>query len=196
MPDGDIYELTVDCTYGGQDIANVHHFVQVGTDGSGSARESLATVWSDEFKPSFLAVVVDVLNVVQLRIRKLFPTQTQQHVQAIGETGDYVETGLPPQQCAILRQHGTRSGRKGTGHMKISGVPITEVDTGRVTAAYATKLNTLGTAHATSHTDAGTGFVFRSCVLGTTDDVAREIQKAGGTSRIKTCYSRTIGVGS
>lgn len=196
MADGDIYELTVDQTYGGQDISNVHHFVQIGTDGTGGARQALADIWENEFKVAFLALVVDVLNVVQLRVRKLFPTQTQQYIQAIGETGTYVQTGLPPQQCAILRQHGTRSGSKGTGHMKISGVPITEVESGRVTAAYATQMNTLGTVYANAQTDAPSGFVFHSCVLGVSDDVAREIQKAGGTSRIKTVYSRTIGVGT
>lgn len=195
MPDGDIYELTVDQTFSLQNISNVHHFVQIGTDGSGNAREALGDVWETEFKAAFLALVVADLTVVQLRIRRILPTQTQQFITPIIEDGDVAFNGLPPQQCAILRQLGTRSGRKGTGHMKISGVPVTSVENGRITAAYATDMNTLGDVYAETHTDAGTGFTFRAIVLGTSDNVAREIQKAGSTSRIKTVYSRTIGVG-
>ncbi len=196
MASGDIYELTVDQTYGGQDIVNVHHFVQIGDDGSGDARDALTKMWDDDFKTPFLAVVVDVLNVVQVKARRLFPTQTQQFFLAVGETGTQVQTGLPPQQCAILAQVGTRFGNRGRGYMKISGVPITEVDSGRITAAYATLLNTLGTEHSTNHTASPSGYVFHGAVLSSVDDVARQIQKAGGTSRIKTVYSRSIGVGS
>lgn len=195
MPDGDIYELTVDQIYGSQAIANVHHFVQKGDDGSGDGREALGIIWSDEYQVAFLACVSIELEVLQLRIRQLLPTQTQQFIQSIATPGTISQDGLPPQQCAILRQYGTRAGRKGTGHQKISGVPVGSVDTGRVTAAYSTLMNTLGDADESTHTESASGYQFRGCVLGTSDNVAREIQKAGGTSRIRTVYSRTPGVG-
>lgn len=198
MPDGDIFELNVDHTYNGQNLTNVLHFEQDGTDGSGSNLEALELVWFDNFRVPHKALLVDSVNIVQLRARRLFPTQTQQRLLAINESGDVAEIGLPPQQCAILSQKGERGGpkgRRGAGHMKISGVPITEVDTGRVSAAYATLMNTLGLVFMAKLTNPISGFTFDSVTLSTVDDVARVIEQSFSTSRIRTVYSRSIGVG-
>ena len=198
MPDGDIFELNVDQVYNGQNLTNVLHFVQAGTDGSGSVLEALELVWFDEFRALHLAILVDTVEIVQLRARQLFPTQTQQRLLPIGEFGAFAETGLPPQQCAILSQKGERGGpkgRRGAGHMKVSGVPVTVVDTGRVTAAYGTLMNLLGVAFITQFTNAISGFTFDSVTLSMVDDVPRKIEQSFGTSRIRTVYSRSIGVG-
>lgn len=199
MADNDIYECNVDQTLNGHTIVNVLHFQQDGTDGTGSAREALADIWEANFKAPHKALMVTGVLIVQLRIRKLLPTQTQAFFRAIGENGDTLATGLPPQQCAILGQSGERGGpggRRGAGHMKISGVPDSASANGRVNVAYADLMNTLGLVFAAKLTDVPSGYTFDSVILSAVDGVARQIINSGSSSRIRTCYSRTIGVGS
>lgn len=195
MPDGDVYELNVDQTYTGQNITNVHHFQQVGTDGGGAPLVGLTEIWKDNFQAAFDALVVTGVLTVQLRARQLTPVQTQTFIAAIGNNGDILDKGLPPQQCAILHQQGERRGRKGTGHMKISGVPIANVDAGRINVAYATLMNTLGEEFKHVHSDVATGYSFEAVVFSQIDSVASDILAIGAGSRIRTVYSRSIGVG-
>ena len=198
MADGDIYEVNVDQTYAGQNLTNVLHFEQDGTDGTGTARDALEDIWTDNFKVPHLALLVDSLVITQLRIRKLFPTQTQQQILSVAAAGTVVAIGLPPQQCAILGQKavkGGAKGRRGAGHMKISGVPVAATSNGRVDVAYAGEMNTLGLVFIAKLTDIPTGYTFDSVVLSAIDDVPRVIEQSGSTSRIRTVYSRTIGVG-
>lgn len=198
MADNDIYELNVDMTYSGQNLVNVYHFQQDGTDGTGTGRAALAAIWVANFKAPHVALLVSAVNTVQLRIRQLFPFQTQQLIFPIGALGDTIDNGLAPQQCAILNQKGERGGpkgRRGAGHMKISGVPASASAAGRVNDAYAELMNTLGTVFSSKLTDAGSGYTFDSVILSGVDDVPREILSSGSTSRIRTVYSRSIGVG-
>jgi len=198
MADLDVYECNVDQTYNGQNMTNVLHFVQEGTDGTGGARQAIAAIWDDNFAAPHRAVCVAAVTFVQLRIRRLFPTQTQQFISPVGLVGDVLNDGLPPQQCAILSQKGVRggpTGRRGSGHMKISGVPLTVTDAGRINVNYANDLNTLGLVFVASLTDAPSGYTFSSATLSNVDNVARQITVSGSTSRIRTVYSRSIGVG-
>lgn len=198
MPSGDIFECNVDHTYAGQNLTNVLHFLQVGDDGTGSALVAISGIWVTNFKNPHVALLVDSVNIVQLRIRKVQPTQTQQLIFPIGQVGDVVQNGLPPQQCAILEQKGQRGGakgRRGAGHMKISGVPVTVVDTGRINENYAGDMNTLGDVFQEQLIDGPSGYKFDSIVLSQLDGFARVILFSGPTSRIRTVYSRSIGVG-
>lgn len=79
--------------------------------------------------------------------------------------------------------------------MKISGVPITAQDTGRINTAYADLMNTLGLVFAAKLSDPASGYTFDSVILSALDDVPRVIEQSGSTSRIRTVYSRSIGVG-
>lgn len=198
MPDGDIYECNVDQTYNGQNLTNVLHFTQVGTDGTGGARQGLSEVWQNEFQQAHLDLLVEEVVIVQLRIRKLLPTQTQQLIVPIGDPGAVLTDGLPPQQCAILQQKAERGGpkgRRGAGHMKISGVPIGNTDAGRINLNYANDMNVLGLIFAATHTDAPSGYTFEPSILSMVDNIARPIINSGSSSRIRTVYSRSIGVG-
>jgi len=49
MPAGDIYELSVDAQYNGQNVTNVMHMVQIGADGSGDARVAVNAIWVGVF---------------------------------------------------------------------------------------------------------------------------------------------------
>lgn len=194
MAAGDVYELTIDMGWGGQAISNVHHFVQVGGDGSGDGRIGLAAMWTAVFETPFLGLLVDEVEVLQSRSRRLLPTQTQSILTGIGAPGLVSEFGIPPNQCAILREYGVLDGRKGVGHIKLPGVAVIFVLNGHVNGAYVALAELFGDLLEADQTDPGSGYVFRAAVLGT-DDVARKVQKTKQMGRVKTVYSRTIGVG-
>jgi hypothetical protein len=194
MPAGDIYEMAVDQQFANQQISNIHHFIQIGVDGLGDGREGLATVWVSEFEPPYLNLISSQVDVLQTRIRRLFPTQTQQSFDSRNVPGNVVGNPLPTNQCSILREYAIPDGRKGVGHVKIPGVDNVFVNEGRVNGSYVGIAEIFGNVFEVDQTVPIQGWVFRACVLGT-DDVARQIQRTRMTSRIKQIRSRTVGVG-
>lgn len=195
MPDGDVFECSVDQTLAGQNITNVYHFIQVGSDGSGDARSALRDMWNFFYKVKFLDCVVTDVALVQARIRRISPTQTQTLTSALTGSGDIGVESLPSQSCAILRCYAIPSGRKGTGHVKLSGIANTLVAAGRISASLLAIIRLYGQVMETDHADAGSGFVFRQVVWSIVDSVAREIVQARPTGVVKTVHSRQIGVG-
>lgn len=195
MAKDDIYELTVRSIINQQNVVNVHHFKQSQDDGSGSALDALDEIWNAAFKTEFLELLVDTLQVVDISIRRIKPTQTQPTVFAVGSFGTTAIAGLPTHCCAIVRQQAQPDGRKGTGHVKIPAPPITAVESGRVNAAYATLLNTYAENFEAEQV-ATSGYRFDPSVYSQVDNVARKILKARGLARVKTCHSRQIGVGA
>ena len=195
MPAGDIFELSVDMMFDSQAIMNRYHFVQIGSDGSGDARVSCTEVWDAFFKITFQNLVSDEITIVQKRCRRVLPVQTQQLVSSDGAHGSVTGHVLPTNCVAILRLYGTPSGRKGVGFMKIPGVATAFVNEGRINSSYEGIAELFGDQFEADNTHGGTGFVFRSCILGS-DDVARQVQTARCTSRIKQLRSRTIGQGA
>lgn len=194
MAAGDIYEMSLDMTWQAQAIMNRYHFVQIGSDGTGDARTSVAQNWDTFFRPFFLALISDEITVTQSRVRRVLPVQTQQLVTAEGVAGMVAGDVLPTNCVAILRLYGVLAGRKGVGFMKIPGVATAFVNEGRINSSYEGTAEIFGAPFEVDQTHGGTGYVFRSCVLGT-DDVARQVQTARATSRIKQLRSRTIGQG-
>lgn len=195
MAAGDLYEFNVDMTYGGQNCVNVHHFVQNGPDGSGLAQVALHAMWLAVYRTPLRAIMTNEVNIVQTRIRRLQPTQTQQTITAVGSLGTHTGTALPPHAACLLRQRGTPSNRKGTGGVKIVGVPEGQVLAGVLEVAYAALVQTYGDVSESDQTDGGTGYVWRSAVYSIIDNTARLIEKSKVTPRIVTVHSRQIGVG-
>ena len=79
--------------------------------------------------------------------------------------------------------------------MKISGVPIARVDAGRIDVTYAALILTLAEEFKHVHTDVATGYTFEAAVYSQIDGLASDILAVGAASRIRTVYSRSIGVG-
>lgn len=196
MPDGDIFEINIDGTIANQNVCNVHHFVQIGSDGTGDARTALHVLWQDTFEPVFLPCLASAYDLVQSRTRRIQPTETQSLVAALAGSGSDIAEPLPTQTCAILRQYGIPAGRKGTGHVKLSPLPITEVEDGRISVAQAILMDTYGDEMIVDQTEVGSGYVFRSGVYSLVDNVLRKIQRYASIGPVKTCYSRSIGTGS
>lgn len=195
MAANDVFELSVDMDFGQQNCVNVHHFIQNGVDGTGIWQDALTSVWEDSYEASFLALMTTAVNVVQLRMRRLLPTQTQQTIVSVGELGTHLGASLPTHLACLLRQRGFPTGRKGTGGVKICGVPTSEVLNGKITVAYAAKVTTYGNISEADIVDGATGYSFRSGVLAQSDDTFRAIEKSQVTPRIVTVHSRQIGVG-
>lgn len=196
MPSGDVYELNVDGTLAGQNICNVHHYVQVGTDGTGSAFAALSTLWNDVNKPVFLDCCSDEYDIVRYRVRRLKPIESQTQIFAATGAGTNVAISMPNQICSILRQHAVPLLRRGTGHVKIPAMPITGVEEGRVTVAQAALMQLYGVKMIANQAESGSGYVFRAGVFSQVDEILREIVKIVPMGQVKTVYSRGIGTGS
>lgn len=194
MAKDDIFELTVRSLLNSQNIANVHHFQQTQNDGSGLNLDSLAEIWVASFQTQFLALLVDTFQVVDLSIRRILPTQTQPKVFPIAAFGVSTGGGLPTHACAIVGQWAEPDGRKGSGHVKICGAPVSACDEGRINLAYGTLLNAYADNFKNEQV-ATTGFRFQPGVFSQVDNQCRTILQARGKSRFKTCHSRQIGVG-
>jgi len=108
MPAGDVYELTVNQAYAVQQISNVHHYVQVGPDGTGDARSALSSVWVNFYQVPFLNCLTINVTLLAIRVRRLLPIQTQQFFTSIGLLGAVLQDPLPTNQCAILREYANR----------------------------------------------------------------------------------------
>lgn len=195
MPALDIFELSVDMTYQGQNVVNVHHKQQIGADGTGTWQASLLTNWQVAYKPRLRAVMTAGINIVQVRMRRLFPTQTQQTITTINEFGLHAGDGMPPHCAALLRQRGQTTGAKGCGGVKFCGVPNQVVLNGKITVAYAALMELYGDQDESDITDGATGYTFRGGVLSQVDNVFRKILKCYATPRVVTVHSRQIGVG-
>jgi len=195
MPADDIFELGVDMTHAGQNVSNVHHFKQIGADGTGTWQDALLQIWQDNYKALLKALMVTAVEIIQVKVRKLFPTQTQQQALAVAENGTVLDTGLPPHAAALVRQRAIPTGRKGTGGVKIVGVPTQEVEDGRITVSYRNQLESYGNVSEADITDPTSGYVMRSGVLSKVDNSFRSIVKSMATPRIVTVHSRQINVG-
>jgi hypothetical protein len=182
-------------TFNGQNVTNVQHFTQVGDDGTGDARNAIAQIWDDDFRVTLKAVLNGTVNIVQTRIRRIQPTQTQQLITAIGELGDGSGPAYPTGSCVIIRLMSISSGRKGTGGVKICGMNNTDIALGRLNVAAANKLQTHANVYADTYTDSGSNYVMVPVVYSRIDNVGREILSAVILTRVKTVHSRQVGVG-
>ena len=195
MPADDIFERSVDMTYQGQNCVNVEHLQQIGADGTGTWQASLLTNWQVAYKPRLKNVMVAGVNIVQVRMRRLFATQTQQTITTINEAGDHLGDGMPGHCAALLRQRGETTDQKGCGGIKFVGVPNQVVLNGKIVVAYAALMELYGDQDESDITDGATGYTFRGGVLSQIDDVFRKILKCYATPRVVTVHSRQIGVG-
>lgn len=194
MPDGDIYEATVQMSFFAQQVVNVHHFVQSGADGAGKAEDAVDVAWANVFKTALRNIMTDDVTINALSIRRIKPTQTQPTVYGYADNGLATGESLPTHCCAIVTQLAEPAGRKGTGHVKIAGVPSDEVKGGRISGDYATDLNTYGDGFE-AEIITPSAYRFFPAVYSQIDSVARPILKAGGRTRVRTVHSRQFGVG-
>ena len=196
MPANDVYELSIDQLLQGQNLTNVHHCIQIGSDGTGDARAAVTLWWDEHFKENWLDCIVTAVSMVQTRVRRLQPTQTQTLITAATGDGDVLGEGLPSQSCGIIRTYAVPLARRGTGHVKVPGIDIAVTAAGKIDAATESIWNAFAVEMQTDLTETTTGYIFRMGVYSTIDEVLRPIVLAKARPRIKTCHSRSMGVGN
>lgn len=191
MPAGDIYEASYNATYVGQNIASVFHFVQIGSDGAGDARTSVNLMFLNQFETPYLLGLTNGIVSSAIRTRRLFPTQTQAETLALSGVGSVLTDGLPPNQVGILRTYGPLLGRRGIGRIVVTGIPIEDVNEGRINVDQFTFRNVLAAALELDQSDGATAYLWHAAVLSRVDGIARQINHAGILSQIKNLRSRT-----
>lgn len=195
MAADDVFAVSLDTQYNGQNCVNVLHFIQIGADGTGTWQAALLSVWEDNFKVPWIALMVGGVNIVQVRMRRLIPTQTQQTITNIGTVGAHTGAGMPTHAAALLRQRGLTTDEKGTGGQKIVGVPVTEVANGRISKAYSDLMVAYGQEGEVDITDGTSQFKFRQVIYNVPLKSSRKVIHSDGTPRIVTVHSRQLGVG-
>jgi hypothetical protein len=191
MPAGDIYEASYNATYVGQNIATVFHFVQIGADGAGDARDSVNLMFANQFEAAILTGLTDGVVSTAIRSRRLFPTQTQALTLALAAAGTVLNPGLPPNQVGILRTYGPLLGRRGIGRVTVTGIPTEDVNEGRLNIDQIAFRNVLAAALELDQADGVSTFLWHAAVLSRVDNIARQINHAGILTQIKNLRSRT-----
>jgi hypothetical protein len=198
MPAGDIYECVYDLTYGGQNIASVFHFVQIGTDGAGDPRTSVNLMFLNEFKTQYLFGLVDGLVGVGIRTRRIKPTETQALSASTTTAGNLAVPGLPPNQVGIMRTYGPilraippLLGTRGIGRIMIPAIPEEDVEAGRLNVDQIGFRNNFADKLIDDQDDGSTSFLWHAAVYSRVDFVARKIEKAFMLAPIKNLCSRT-----
>ena len=195
MAANDVYSLSLDSLYNGQNTVNVMHFKQVGADGTGDARNSLNIMFDITLRTLFEPLFTDETTMVQTRARRLFPTETQTLTGALGDPGTETSNGLPPQCCAILRLVGNRGAGRGSGSLKLGQIGEGFVDEGRVDASYVALAQSLGNQLAQDIVEGTFNWTWRCVIWNPGDNTFITVQAARPATRIRTVHSRQLGVG-
>jgi len=199
MAAGDIYECVYDAVYGGQQVCSVFHFVQVGSDGAGDARDSVNLMFSEELKTPYLAGLMDTFVSLGTRTRRIKPTETQALTAGFSDTGTHdIGEGLPPNQVAVMRTYGPLlqaipplKGTRGIGRVLVCGLPEEDVNQGRINSDQIVFRNLLGAKLITDLGDGTSTFLWRAAVYSRVDNIARKIDKANILTQVKNLRSRT-----
>lgn len=191
MPDGDIYETTWDRTYAGQNLATVFHFVQVGIDSTGEARDSLNLMFEESLQTPALNLLSDGLTSVGVRSRQIAPTESQALTRTLSESGTEAGPAMPPNFNGVIRTYGPLSGRKGIGRIMVPGIPDEDIIKGRLNADQITARNAFAVLLEDDLDDGTTSWLWHAAVFSRIDLVARKIESAGMLTQIKTLRSRS-----
>lgn len=191
MPANDIYESTYDLTYVGQNIATVFHFVQIGADGAGDARDSVNLMFENQLVTPYLQGLTTLLVSSGVRTRLIRPTQTQARTRLFSTTGDAAEPALPPNQVGVIRTYGPLLGRRGIGRIFVCGILEADVNDGRLNADQFAFRNVLANALEIDQSDGASSYLWHAAVYSRIDNVARQINSAGILSQIRNLRSRT-----
>lgn len=193
MPAGDNYQLVHEAVYNGQSVINVYHWIQIGADGTGDPRQSLANIFNIQVWPLIQANTVDEFVQLGYRTKGIIPNETQTLLTTAGLTGDLVEDGLPPNSVTQLTNYGAPLGRKGTGRTLMTGVPESAQQDGVLDILYQGSWVTYETLLIVPVIDGVTSWSFQFGILDTALNVIRPVQRIEVAPRMKTLRSRTIG---
>jgi len=193
MPAGDSYQLVHEGLYEGQSVISVYHWTQVGADGTGDPRLSLANIFNLQVWPLIQANIVDEFQQLGYKTKGIIPNETQTLLTVVGAVGTLVEDGLPPNSVLQLTNYGAPLGRKGTGRTMITGMPEAGNREGVFSVAQQAGWVSYETLLILPVIDGVTSWSFQFGILDTALNVIRPVQRIEVAPRVKTLRSRTIG---
>lgn len=193
MPAGDNYQLVHDAVYEGQSVVNVYHFIQVGADGTGDPRQSLANIFNIQVWPLQQAHIIDEYTQLGYRTKGIIPNETQTLLTSATNTGDLTDEGLPPNSVLQLTNYGAPLGRKGTGRTMLTGLPESVATDGVWDLGQQAAFATYETLMIVPLIDGVTSWSFQFGILDTALNVIRPVQRIEVAPRVMTLRSRTIG---
>lgn len=122
MPEGDIYKVTLDATYHGQQINNVWHFR--GTQPISNINDLLAAVL-DCIRTALLPGLASEFRLNSLRGRTIHPVVTDDVIlaAAAGDVGAIAGDGLPSFNAAVVSIKTGIAGRSKRGRFYLAGIP-------------------------------------------------------------------------
>ena len=195
MADGEVFEANVNWSLGVQQFTNVLHFRQVGSDGTGDAREGLIRAIESGIEFFWLGAIASDTILVSYAVRKLFPIQTQQFIKAKNIPGTGNEDAIAPNIAALIAFYGQMEGRKGVGRVYVSGIEEDHVSGGSLTADGRTLMNGLADGLISTVTDVVSAYSFQLGIWDSVASVIRDAQHRAVRFRCSNIRSRTLSLG-
>jgi len=193
MPAGDTYELDLEALYQGQAVVNVFHFFQVGGDGTGDVRQSLANAFALVLQPLIVSNLVEEYVTQQFRVRGVDGSETQTLLVLDTTTGGIIDDGLPPNSVLMTRNYGLRDALKGTGRTCWTGIAETDQEKGVMKLVPLAGWVAYENAAKDTIEDPALGWDFQLAVRSPSDEIFRPVLRLETQPRLRTLRSRTIG---
>lgn len=195
MAIGDVYNLAVNQTLYGANIANVYAFEQLSDiSTAASPEESLMEAWVENQLPLQKAMSVNGWAMTCLTARKVRPTSGVQHFLYNQDTGDILQEGNPATTCCIASLYSNLVGPRGRGRKFISGIGIDANDKGRLDTAALSLFDTFvqGFLQTLNWSLDNADFIIR--ILSTVDGIIRAVQSARSQVSLTKMSSRLLRV--
>lgn len=195
MPQGDIWQLSVDQALDDNSLVNVHYFEQQSADEALSSAEALIQAFRNNVELSMLNCQSDDISIIGYRAIRVFPNPTQAFQDLVVSPGELPGTSHPANNAAVVAWYTTEASPVKIGRSFISGIRELDITKGLLTVS----LNDLLVIFAenliaTITSSAGTNFqkVIFNVALNTFADVVQ----AEVRTRLRKLRSRTKGQGA
>lgn len=194
MPDGTVYELSVDMTLGGNKVMNVHHFEQTSADFGEDPRTELIDAYQLDVETAQAACQSDDITITGYRCRALFPVETQSAVVTAPQAGTLIGEALPANAGALISWYSDESSPVRVGRTFLPGIREEDTERGIINVALRTLLIGFGNAIIAEVTS-GNVLTFEKVLWRAIDETFINVITGEIRQRVKGLRSRTKGVG-
>ena len=194
MPDGTIYELSVDMDLNGNKVINVHHFEQTSADFGEDPRQELINAYQADVEGPQLLCQSDDILIEGYRVRAIHPVETQSFSLAAPAAGTLVGEALPANAGALLTWYTEEGSPIRIGRSFLPGIREQDTVRGVVISTLRTVLVGLGNA-LVAEIESGNALTFEKVLWRAADETFLRVITGEIRQRIKGLRSRTRGVG-
>lgn len=135
MAVGDIFRLAHVGGYLGQSLVNVHHYRQTTANSSGMGEpESLARAFNLSIVPALALLLTDHVSwgAIEARTFNAPGVPITGYDLTLSSTGAIDNVGCPPTVAIVVRKKTGFLGRKYRGRSFFAGMPIADIDSGKI----------------------------------------------------------------